>query len=467
LSLTAFVALTLAATALASAQTPQSSQPVAMQSDSASMEAGKEVATDADAEIEDEPILSSTEQGQTPMDDSFTRLDQAQWVRETRRKAFADTKINMQLRSYDFDRDKFDDSVSEAWAAGGSIGLKTGYFRERFAFGATGYTSQKLQGDQDEDGTLLLKPGQKSYTVLGELYGEALLWQGARLTAGRRLLETPYINGDDVRMTPNTFETIAVQGLTGGKDAQPEWRYGFGYVDEIKERNSDEFISMSIGAGSPLDVKRGVYAAGGNFNQGAFSLGAIDYYSNDIINIFYAETKYAIPLTDELRLQLAAQYTDQQSTGDDLLTGSSFSGDQWGVKAEVAYGGALLSTAYTSTGNDASMRNPWSGYPGYTSAQVDSFNRAGEDAWMLRAAYAFESVPGLSAYCLRINGSVPSDPALHREIETDLNLQWNVPSGPFEGLMLRLRYAVIDRHAPGNPDQTDFRFMIYYDPPRF
>jgi hypothetical protein len=467
--LTALLVLTLSTTEVASAQAPQPSAQVAhpsMQSGSASMEADKDAATD-DEKLEEHSAPSSTEEGQTELVDSFTALDRAQWLRDTRRKAFADTKVDLQLRSYYLDRDRFDDSESEALALGGWAGFKTGYFRERFAFGATGYTSQKVLGDDNKDGTLLLKPGQEGYTVLGELCGEALLWDGARVSAGRRVLDTPYINRNDSRMTPNTFETAVLQGLTGGSDGHPEWRYGFGYVDKIKERNSDEFISMSVVAGAPTNVERGVYAGGANFKQGEFSLGAIDYYSNDIINIFYTETNYAIPLGDKARLQLAAQYTNQRSTGDDLLTGSDFSANQWGVKAEVAYGGALFTTAHTRTGNSASMRSPWSGYPGYTSVQVEDFNRTGEDAWMLRAAYAFQTVPGLSVYGLWVHGSDPKVSTEDRNQEYDLNLQWNVPKGVLEGLMLRLRYAKVDQQAPGNPELTDLRIMIYYEPPGF
>ena len=65
----------------------------------------------------------------------------SEWVDETRRKAWEDTKWDVQFRTYYLDRDKYDDSQSEAWAIGGSVGLKTGYFRERIRFGATAYTS--------------------------------------------------------------------------------------------------------------------------------------------------------------------------------------------------------------------------------------------------------------------------------------------------------------------------------------
>ena len=409
---------------------------------------------------------SSTEQGHTQMDEAFAAKSRRDWIRDSRRKAFKDTKWDIQARSYYLDRDKFDDSQSEAWALGGSVGFKTGYFRDRFAFGATGYTSQKLIGDEDKDGTSLLAPGQEGYTVLGEIYGEALLWEGARFTAGRKAFDTPYINRNDSRMTPNTFTAAVLQGISGGGD-RPEWRYGFGYFDEIKEKNSEDFVSMSEDAGAPDGVDEGVWAGGVNFKSGDFSIGAIEYWSSDIINIFYTEAKYTHQINDKAKMNFAAQYTDEESVGDELLTGSDFSADQWGVKAELAYGSALFTAAYTSTGNDTSMKAPWSGYPGYTSVQVDDFNRAGEDAWMLRAQYNFQSVKGLSVYGLFVSGSDPTGDTVYGEDEADFNLQWNVSDGPLKGLMLRLRYAMIDQNSPGTGELNDFRFMVYYDPPKF
>lgn len=430
-------------------------------------DASAQAAPSGDSEDDEDTAQppTSTEQGQTPIDESFAPRDRAAWVRETRRKAFKDTKFDAQVRSFYLDRYKYDDSQSEAWALGGSLGFKTGYFRERFAFGATGYTSQKLYGPNDKDGTLLLEPGQEGYTVLGEIYGEFLINEDTRLSIGRRGIDTPYINRNDVRMTPNTFEAITLQGLYGGENGRPEWRVGGGYFDEIKERNSDTFVSMADDAGAPDGVERGVYALGANFKSGNFSLGAIDYYSDDIINIFYTEAKYAIPMGEKLRLQLAAQYSDQTSTGDDLLRGTDFSSDQWGAKAELAYGGALFTTAYTQAGGDTNMQNPWSGYPGYTSVQVEDFNRDGEDAWLMRAGYTFESIKGASVYALYVNGSDPESPTEHAKDEYDVNFQWALPDGALKGLMMRLRYAHVDQDDPAGSDLDDLRIMLFYDPP--
>jgi hypothetical protein len=92
---------------------------------------------------------------------------------------------------------------------------------------------------------------------------------------------------------------------------------------------------------------------GGNYKLGELSIGAIDYYSNDIINIFYTEGKYGFPIGESLKLRMAFQYTDQTSVGDELLQGTDFSAHQWGAKTELAFGGALFTVAYTSAGGDS------------------------------------------------------------------------------------------------------------------
>ena len=273
------------------------------------------VATNAAAQTtpppDDDVEEDSSEQGQTHMDDSFGPRTYEDWVRETRRKAWEGTDWKFQARSYYLDRDKYDDTESEAWAIGGSAGFKTGYFRERFAFGATVYGSAPLYAPDEKDGTLLLKPGQEGYAVLGEAYVETLLGKGVQFTLGARTFDTPYLNKNDSRMTPNTFLGAVLQGLHGDAKQDGQWRWGAGYIDKIKERNSDEFVSMSDDAGAA--IKRGVYAGGANFSKGEFSIGAVNYWSSNVINIFYAEGKYAVPVGERAKLKFAGQYTDQRS----------------------------------------------------------------------------------------------------------------------------------------------------------
>jgi hypothetical protein len=379
---------------------------------------------------------------------------------------FHDAKLAAQLRTYYLDRHKYDDTISEAWAIGGAFSFISGYVADVFRMGAVLYTSQPLYAPDDRDGTLLLKPGQEGYTVLGQIYGEFKFADWLTGAIGRKEYDTPYINRNDVRMTPNTFEGITVYGRTGGKDGAPEWRYGGGYISKIKERNSDDFVWMSRDAGANVD--RGVYLGGASYKQGDLWIGAINYYSDDVINIFYTEAKYGFPMAGGSRLNLAAQYTDQRSTGEDLLTGADFSTHQRGVKADLLFGAATLTAAYTEVSNRRTMTSPWSGYPGYTSVQVQDFFRAGESAVLVKAAYDFSrhGAQGLSAYALYVHGSGVVAPAFNED-EYDLNLQW-VPdkAGPLRGLSFRVRYAEVHQRGGGDPKIKDFRIIVNWDFPR-
>jgi hypothetical protein len=141
-------------------------------------------------------------------------------------------------------------------------------------------------------------------------------------------------------MTPNTFETIALQGKAKLGEGGVILKYAAAYFDKIKERNSDEFVSMSEDAGASVD--RGVYTAGALYEKGNFSIGAIDYYSPDIINIGYAETKLTLPIGEDWWPKLAAQFTDQCSVGNNYLQEDSFSVQQFGIKAELPVGESAI-----------------------------------------------------------------------------------------------------------------------------
>lgn len=418
------------------------------------------------AETDSDPVEAptSTEQGHTQMPESFDHRPLQELLRESRYVGLRDTTFNAQFRSFYLHRDEFNNAQELATTAGGSAGFKTGYFLERVAFGATGYTSQKLNGPLDKDGTDLLLTGQRSYEVVGEAYSEVLLMQGLKASLGRRLIETPYINSNDSRMTPATFQGYTLLGAMGSSGG-PVVRFGAGYIDREKDRNSNEFVPMSVVAGAPAKDARGVYAAGAHVAYGDFSIGAIEYYCADIINITYTETRFSIPLADRIRLRLGAQYSSQGSTGADLLTGHAFSADQLGAKTELVLGSALLTIAYTDTSGGASMQNPWGAYPGYTSVQIENFYRAGESAALFRAAYNFpKPLRGLSAYALYVQGGQPAAPKQYAQDEYDLNVQWDADRGMFKGLTLRARYGHVaqDTNSGNSQHQDELRLILYY-----
>jgi hypothetical protein len=412
----------------------------------------------------------------TPMDQSFqekpSRPGFFPWLKVQMKDTPAfirDTKLDLNLRTYYFNRDKFDSSASEAWALGGALTYASGWLFDHFGIGAALYTSQPLYAPEERDGTLLLKPGQDGYTVLGQLYGRIKLIEDNFINLYRYEYNTPYLNKNDSRMTPNTFEGYTFTGAYGGKDGAPKFTYGAGYIDKIKPRNSDEFISMSEAAGTKESVQRGVITGGLNAAFPSFSIGAIDYYSQDILNIGYIEAKYKLALNEQMGLLFAVQFTDQRSVGDDLLKGYSFQTNQTGLKAEMSIGSGVITLAYTNDAAGADLQNPWSSFPGYTSVQVQDFNRAGEEAFMIKASYDFSKLglDGVALYGLWVRGwgavNATTKAEVFQQDEYDLDLQWRPKGGFLKGLWFRTRYAHIEQRGVDHATMDDFRIIVNYD----
>jgi hypothetical protein len=370
-----------------------------------------------------------------------------------------DTELRLHFRTYYLLRNRLDDSENEAWAAGGWLRYRSGWLLDVFRIGATLYTSQPLYAPADRDGTGLLAPGQEGYTVLGEAY--ATLRYGAhRVTGYRQAFDTPYVNRDDSRMTPNTFEGVTLFG-------KARWlEYGLGYLTAMKPRNADTFMPMGEAAGVPGGDQGLAFASLRIEPRKGFSIGAINYFVKDVINIAYAETDYVWRVGPEVTLTLGAQFTDQRSVGDDLLTGAAFDTQVGGARIALGYAGAILTLAFSTTSTGADVQSPFGGYPGYLSLMEQDFNRAGEDAWGVGLAYDFGrlGLPGLSAFVNVAQGTGARDPTTGQPRsnarEFDLTVDYRVTTkGWLDGLWLRLRGAVLKE---GGNTQTEIRLILNY-----
>jgi hypothetical protein len=418
------------------------------------------------------PVPSSVEEQQTSIGESFeapkerVRLtDLLKDYLKDQTPFLRDSKLLVNLRSYYFRRDQFDDSLSQAAAIGGSLGYKSGYLFDTFGIGVTGYTSQPLlYAPKDETGTLLLEPDTHGYSVVGQLYGEFKLGEEARVDLYRKDLNTPFINRNDNRMTPNTFEGYTLTGSHAFAGGESELRYGGGWVTKIKERNSEHFVPMSEDAGAPVD--RGVAVAGFNYKTKNATLGAIEYFSEDVLNIVYSEAKYSGTLPSGIGLLGSVQYTDQRSTGSDALSdGDYFSTNQLGVKVEASYEAAVVTLGYTTTATGSNMRNPWSSYPGYTSVQVEDFNRADEQASLAKVSYDFTrlGLHGVTAAGLWVHGWGVQPTTGQNEDEYDLDLQWRPQGERWKGLWFRWRQAYVRQRGGDHNTLDDYRLIVNYD----
>lgn len=358
---------------------------------------------------------------------------------------FRDSTLRTDLRSYYRDRvttGTQPPSVKEAWATGGSLSWESGKLFERLHGGVTLYTSLPLYAPQAYGNTGLLLPNQDGFAVVGQLYGQLDLPFDHTVTAGRYAWDTPYIGRQDSRMVPNTFYGYTVLRVHEDKARDLSFRYGGGYIATIKKRDADTFVPMAQAAGAAVD--RGTAAGGGVLTWGPASIGAFEYFTQDLLNILYVEGSYGAEVWREAEAILSAQFADQRATGANLLTGSYFATNQVGVRLQVGSDPVMFTAGFSQVGAGAAMQNPWSNNPFYTDGLVLDYQRAGEGAVLLggTANLTHLGLPGVTVQLQFFNGwttAAPGGPLV--ESEWDVTVDWR-PQVMLPGLWFRFAYGV-------------------------
>ena len=375
---------------------------------------------------------------------------------------FREGKLDLQLRNYYFHRYREDNPDSETWAQGGSLSYGTPWWKNRLRLGSTLYGSLKLYGPDDEGGSKLLKPVQQSFGVLGEAYLEARLYRDLAFKVYRQKFTLPYLNGNDSRMVPNTFESASLYDSSG-----EHFVYGLAHTWRMKKRDATHFISMTEVAG--IDESDGaVTTAAGRYTfSNGTNLAVVNHYGQDFMNIFYTEVNSRARPIIGLGLQLSAQFTRQNSIGDEL--GGDFDTHSWGAKLGISYNSLLLNLAHTSTSSNAGIRSHWGGKPSYLSLMLRDFDRADENAWLVRLSSDFRyfGEHGFSGFINYARGDTPDhgSNASPDQSEFDITLDYKPMAEKFKGLWFRLRGALVDQDGNGGEDLKEIRFIVNYDLP--
>ena len=370
-------------------------------------------------------------------------------------------RIELKSRTVYFDRTKLGGIDQESFATGGSLMFRSGQWKDFFRIHTEVFTSQKLYGDVDRDGAQLLREKQKELTVLGTAYAQ-FDYKKVRLRLGRQDFSLPYVNRNYSRMIPNTFEAVAVNVKRGKFEGIG------GYIDKIKKRDSGSFVSMSKAAGVGGDSNEGTAMIGGRFSPNEnLDFGILNFYTFNVFNIFYSEINYTKPLKDKNAFKLSAQFTDERSVGDELLSKSPFQTQVWSVEGRYGFSDAILRAAYSATSERGTISSPYGGYPGYISLMKSDFNRAGEQAWMVGLTYNFSRIglDGLSMNTKYASGynaeDFSSGSSRPDQQEFNITFDYYPPAGrPLSGFWLRLRAA--KRWQDGQDDTHDIRVLLNY-----
>jgi hypothetical protein len=426
---------------------------------------------------QEDPIPASPRQDLTAIDSLFrppppAALTLFPEMRDQMKDAPAfvrDSKFSINPRSYYIDQvtnKPTKVSVSEAWAGGGSLAAETGRLFDILSFGTVVYATFPLYAPLGYGDTGLLQPDQGGFAVPGQLYARAELFDSLAITGGRYLYNTPYLGPQDNRMIPNTFYGYTLVGTVGDPERGPSLRYGGGYIATIKPRDSATFLSMSRQAGANVD--NGVGVLGGRLTWGSASVGLVEYFCQDTLNIGYIEAEYGLALSNSIYAEAAVQYADQRTVGANLTNGGvAYQTNQFGARFELGYRTGILTLGFSTVNPNFAMVNPWSANPVYTDSQIQSFQRAGENAVEVGLSYVLTplGLPGVAASVYYVNGWTTSAAAggLLNEHEWDFNLEWRPNFKPLQGLWLRARYglSVTDQNNI-RTTVDDLRFILNY-----
>ena len=381
-----------------------------------------------------------------------------------------DSKVSIDARSYFRDAVNVPGStnIEQAWASGGSISAETGKLFDLVSLGAVLYTSFPVVAPPQYGNTELLLRDQQGYAVFGQLYAQVHLGDAHTITLGRYLYNTPFVGAHDNRMSPNTFSGYRLTGTFEGDVGGPSFRYGVAYLDAMKPRAALAFQSMASAAGAPTS-DAGVGLLGGLVTWGPASIGAINYYGQDLLNIFYTEGKLGHDFGGGFTALAAAQFVAQNSTGKTLINGGkAFATNQLGMKVDLGYETGILTLGYSVTDPGLGILTPWSANPFYTDALIQGFQRAGEQAVMIGLSHTLKPVglPGVALAAHFFNGwtAAPAAGAPLVETEWDFHVDWRPEHEPLEGLWFRVQYGRSTVWQAGTVTASEeLRVVLNYD----
>jgi len=373
-----------------------------------------------------------------------------------------DMKIGLYARTHELTRNNAEGPPSKAWAAGTALAIATGFHDGWLQFEAAGATSQPLYAPAGEGGTLLLTDNQAEISSFA-IANARLRGFGQDLIIGRQLIKTPYLNPQDNRMIPNSFEGVA---LMRERDETQKFDYGAAYLWGFKARDSSHFEPFSHAYGVEQD--RGIFVAGAKASPiKGMTVGAIDYLMPDVVNTAFLEFDWIID-TAPVQLRFSTNYTHQQAVGADLAGhGSTF---QISERFAASYEKATFLVAASHNGDGGPLTSPFGSFPAYSTLDQLNFNAAGQQSVVIGLAYDFSELllEGLKAQTRygwswgAIDAQVGSGSA--RQNEFNIELEYAPHAGLLENFLLQAFYSAVEfpNAPPGETQQPQVRAVITY-----
>ena len=347
-------------------------------------------------------------------------------------------------------------------AIGGNLNFETSPFYG-LSVGIGFKTSQgDLVNSSDEVYRGLLATGDspsdaESYAALDEYFLRYNKWS-SQLTVGGQAVNTPWLSGHDIRMTPKKYRGLSLIN-TSVDDVKLSGHYLVDWLDWVAE----DYESISSAFTGNADDDEGVLIGGVDWQVSSnLNFQVWDYYFFDIMNSLYFTAFYSQAF-GKYTWSADLRYLHQQDVGNQLA--GEISTYMAGGNISLGVYGAYLTLYYGLIGSDSLVE--YFGENKIISLQNLELDRAEEKGFAVKVGYNFENlgVNGLSMYVVYGNFDTPDrgfNGSPDAE-EFDVNLQYQF-GGWLKDCSLRVRYAIIeqDEDLEEGRTWTDTRFYLVY-----
>lgn len=380
-------------------------------------------------------------------------------VADVYQDVFRGGKVDGNIRAYYNTRD-YDHRPDEAgFSLGGALRAESGQFG--FAsIGAGFYTAQDL-GTNSHDPARVNQRLGSDLEVLGEAYLKIQAGKNV-LTLGRQKITTPFANPGDAFIIPFTFQGYSLTG-----NPSESLSFHASYLNEIKNRNSEEFVDVGLWSSGRYDI-----STPGN-TSGTLNLGAI-YTSGsvkselwlsrftEIFDMVYWSGQYQFAELGAFKPFVAGQLVKQKDSGDAWLgkVDSTLYGLQLGGSVNVFK--VTLSYNEVSEQKDAFLNGAvlapysFSTSPLFTNNMLETFENldAGE---AVKIALGYAPTPLLSFQVSHASFDLVT--AADREA-TNLDLTYTF-NGALQGFSLRWRMEKVTGDVT-TVEQINHRFQSQF-----
>ncbi len=295
------------------------------------------------------------------------------------------------------------DFIGKDVALGGDFHLQSKTYKGLHA--AVGiYTSQILFNQNDADGVAFFSNENNAYTILNEAY-LTYAYKNTTLTAGRQILDTPFLDSDDIGMVPNYFEAYSLVN----QDLRDVMVF-YAYVQSMSGVDAPVVERFTeINGGSGVHILGADYAGIEHLSISGWA-----YIMPHFAQYIYTEAAYENSMGRyhyDCGLQFAWQDFAASSSAKVYGLQGNISDTESGLRLLVAYNRSM----------DAAADNGFGGGPYFTSGQHMTLAENGIDGSVLSYGVDWDSsefvYPGLTFSLLK---TLLDDRAGHEGDELDV-----------------------------------------------